>query len=255
MPSASMPDFARKARLPRLLPKPYSSECAHGLCNAHRSARTDLRMHSAPTVTAADAMIDCLAGHQEGGSGQTDQDHFESSESTTLEARYQRPQLDARLCRQSLRHRLPLPDKKRGALRKKPSPELTRTAGSAPPGSPGFHVRLQRPLRQQPGRTGHSMMKVQQKISGLSARSGGQSLLPHPQLHPTARKNVMSALDAIARVFTVLRAEPQHLVAPSAAHHTALKSPTAHIIPAPSIPVHPANPVRNAYLSSYGKRS
>ena len=111
------------------------------------SARTDLRARAAPTgLGRHDDRLP--AGHQEGGrSGQTDQGPFdESSDPRLRDPLSEHP--GRRLCRQSL-IRIACPCRKETrAAEKDQAQELTRTAGSAPPGSPGFHVRLQRPLRQ-----------------------------------------------------------------------------------------------------------
>ena len=51
--------------------------------------------------------------------------------------------------------------------------------------------------------TGHSMMKVPQKISGLFRSEAGAQAFCRIRSHiSTARQHTMGALDAIARVFT-----------------------------------------------------
>ena len=111
------------------------------------SARTDLRARAAPIgLGRHDDRLP--AGHQEGGrSGQTDQGPFDESSDPRLRGPLSEHP-GRRLCRQSL-IRIACPCRKETrAAEKDQAQELTRTAGSAPPGSPGFHVRLQRPLRQ-----------------------------------------------------------------------------------------------------------
>ena len=177
-----LPDFGGKAI--HDFWKPYFSyECAHGLCNAHH-LRELIFVHEQHQQDWGRHDDRLPAGHQEGGrSGQTDQGPFDESSDPRLRGPLSEHP-GRRLCRQSL-IRIACPCRKETrAAEKDQAQELTRTAGSAPPGSPGFHVRLQRPLRQQPGRTGHSHDEgAAEDLWAVPQRSGGQSLLPHPQLH------------------------------------------------------------------------
>lgn len=181
--------------------KPYFVyECNHGLCNGHH-LRELIFVHEQHRQPWAGAMIDCLleikaavakARPAAGRLTQTALQAFEAAYQDVLDRGYaQNPAEPAPAAN------------KRGPRKQSKSRNLLQRLDEHRSEALAFMYDFNVPFDNNLAERDIRMMKVQQKISGtFRSEEGAKAFCRIRSYISTARKNALSALDAIARVFS-----------------------------------------------------
>ncbi len=183
--------------------KPYFGyACAHGLCNAHH-LRELVFVHEQHHQDWAKAMIDCLLDiKQVVAQARPTVDHLTKTQLHAFEARYQSI-LDEGYAANPLPSSPAQAEKKRGRRKKTKPRNLLERLDQHRQETLAFMYDFGVPFDNNLAERDIRMMKVQQKISGLfRSEKGAQAFCRIRSYISTARKNAMSAMDAIIHAFT-----------------------------------------------------
>lgn len=183
--------------------KPYFGyDCLHGLCNAHH-LRELIFVHEQHQQDWADRMIECLLDIKEAvDQVKESTDHLAADQIQAFEACYQQI-LDEGYAQNPLS---PLPrnaKKRRGRRKKTKARNLLERLDDHRAEALAFMYDFNVPFDNNQAERDLRMMKVQQKISGMfRTEEGAKAFCRIRSYISTARKNAVSAMDALTRLFT-----------------------------------------------------
>lgn len=183
--------------------KPYFGyDCLHGLCNAHH-LRELIFVHEQHQQDWADRMIDCLLDIKEAvDQAKENTNHLAAGQIQSSEARYQQI-LDEGYAQNPLTPLPPNAKKKRGRRKKTKARNLLERLDEHRAETLAFMYDFNVPFDNNQAERDLRMMKVQQKISGMfRTEEGAKAFCRMRSYISTARKNAVSAMDALTCLFS-----------------------------------------------------
>ncbi len=183
--------------------KPYFGyDCRHGLCNAHH-LRELIFVHEQHQQDWADHMIDCLLDIKEAvDQAKPSTVHLDRRQLQMFEARYQKI-LDEGYAQNPLPTVPRNAKKKRGRRKKTKARNLLERLDEHRAEALAFMYDFNVPFDNNQAERDLRMMKVQQKISGMfRTEEGAKAFCRIRSYISTARKNAVSAMDALTRLFS-----------------------------------------------------
>lgn len=183
--------------------KPYFGyDCLHGLCNAHH-LRELIFVHEQHQQDWADRMIDCLLDIKEAvDQAKENTNHLVAGQIQSSEARYQQI-LDEGYAQNPLTPLPPNAKKKRGRRKKTKARNLLERLDEHRAETLAFMYDFNVPFDNNQAERDLRMMKVQQKISGMfRTEEGAKAFCRMRSYISTARKNAVSAMDALTCLFS-----------------------------------------------------
>ncbi len=197
-----LPDFSGRAI--HDFWKPYFAyDCLHGLCNAHH-LRELIFIHEQHKQDWADRMINCLLQIKDAVVlAKQSADYFDRKQIQRFETDYQKI-IDEGYALNPLPPQSAGEKKKRGRRKKtKPRNLLERLDGHRKEVL-AFMYDFKVPFSNNLAESDIRMMKVQQKILGMFRTENGAKVFCRIRSYiSTARKNAVTAMDALTRLFNV----------------------------------------------------